>query len=52
MVKPSSLITFTEINHFEINLFHAVGLFLDPLETLENQGFFDVFKVIEVDQWH
>ena len=27
-----------------INSFHATGLFLYPLKTLENQRFFDVFR--------
>ena len=31
---------------------HATGLFLYPLETSENQGFSDVFRVIGRDQWY
>ena len=29
-----------------LNLFHTTGLFICPLKTSENQGFFDVFKEV------
>ena len=30
--------------HQKINPFHAIGLFLYPLKTSENQRFFNVFR--------
>ena len=32
------------IDSNKVNPFHATGLFLYPLKTLENQSFFDVFR--------
>ena len=35
---------------YSLNPFHATGLFLYPMKTLENQRFSDVFRGIEGDQ--